>query len=207
MLDDISEVPLDLFEDIDSHNEQYEAGDERDAKEEPVDRRGTEECRAGILDDSHHRVDGQEFRICSGDRGGVDDRSYEEEELNEERQCVTDVTVFYIDRGKDQSTANRCHESDEKEKRYEKQAADVRRISIVEHQADEDGRSNGKIYELGDDRGDGEYEAREVDLGDDCLVADEYIAGVAERAREKLPENKTDIDEDRVGDAVRRHLG
>ena len=116
----------------------------------------------------------------------VADRRKKESELHDERHDVTEIAVFHIQRAQPESRAEGTAKSQDYKSRKQKQPP-VRQELKPDHRQGHQPHRDEKIHEAGDDRAGGNNQAWKVNLGNQVRVADEAVAGGAQRGGKELP--------------------
>src|SRR5580692_5111465 len=102
-LDNVREEAFDFLERIDADKDERDARDEGNGEQRPIDLGRAEQDRSRALDDAGHRVEREDLRIFTGDRGRINDRREEDKKLEEIGEHVAHVAILHVDRGEEES--------------------------------------------------------------------------------------------------------
>lgn len=166
-----------------------------------------EECPAETFDNAGHRVEAiQEPDRFRHERGRIHDRRGKEPELDDERDCVLEVTELYVQCREPEPYGQGCCESEKDENRQENDI-DGRDKAIVCHHDNENGDRYTKICEGRENAGYWHDKAGEVDFGHDARVRHHARCRPGQPLRKERPREKSGKDEEGVRDSVRRDPG
>ena len=168
---------------------------------------GAEQGRAKTLDHADHRVEGIEPAPAVGHQTGrIDHRRSIHEQLHDEGHGVLDVAVLDGQGGEPGADAGGGEHHDENQER-QRQNAPGRGMPMKEHQHEQQHQGDDEIDQFGEHRGEGQNDARKVDLAQQVGFGDEAVGAFGDGIGEIGPGHQGGEAEQGIGHAVGTDLG
>src|SRR5712692_10789553 len=140
------------------------------------------------------------------ERGRIGDGRGEHPELDEERNDVADVAIKSVQRRQPQADAESGEEG-ESQQRGQPQRGKTGADAVSDGENGEHDEADGEVHQAGKRRGNGKYEAREINFSDEALIVHDDAGGHLEGVGEIRPGDERGEIKNGIREALRGELG
>ena len=166
----------------------------------------TEKGSAIRVDHSAHGIERQKPLIVPMHQAhGIDDRGDKHPDLDQKRDRVSNVSILDIESRKPQPDPHSTKESEGNEK-WKKKNTQTWENLVPDHEGCQNKQSDEEVEQPGKGSRSRHNNARKVHLCDEVRTSHQAVSGGGHSIRKISPGQKTCVNENRVGESIRRHF-